>query len=177
MPASSHTPGWHCSVPRGNFPVQKSSLAGKGRMRWGTNFSSFSYHYMKDPLQFHTTQRLTKLRQIKTGWSKEECLGLPISATQQEQLWFTALCRIPTAFATEETKAQDSCHEPPADFTTVISPHRFPPSRMPPDWLPPCPQLDPPICTGNQLGLCSCMSARCQPRPLQLIHCRACIWG
>lgn len=125
MPASSHTPGWHCSVTRGNCPVQKSSLAEKGRMRWGINFPSFSYHCMKDPLQFHTTQRLTKLRQIKTGWSKEECLGLPISAMQQEQLWFTALCRIPTAFATEETKAQDSCHEPPADFTTVISPHRF----------------------------------------------------
>lgn len=40
QPASSHSPSWHRSMPRGTFSARKSPLARKGKVRPGTSFSS-----------------------------------------------------------------------------------------------------------------------------------------
>lgn len=40
QPTSSHSPSWHCSMPRGTFSARRSPLARKGKVRTGTSFSS-----------------------------------------------------------------------------------------------------------------------------------------
>jgi len=57
-----------------------------------TSYPSLSRNYTKDLLQFYHTQRQAKLRLLKMVKNKEEGLGLPVSATQEENLQFSVAC-------------------------------------------------------------------------------------
>ena len=72
------------------------------------------------------------------------------------------------AFATEETNGQQSCHRPPADFTSFYPTGICVVWHQPPKSHPALSSSLPPAEPGNHTGspgLCSCASARCQPRP------------
>ena len=134
MPASSHPPGQHCSAPLENSGVQRSSLAGKGRMRWATNFPSLSHHSMEDHFS-STLLRDWKSQDIGTGWNNREQLGFPISATQQGQLWFTVTSSVedPNRFHHWRNQHLGWLSWTPCRFHHCTSPHRFPHSQMPPN--------------------------------------------
>lgn len=120
LPASSHFPNQHCSVPRENSPACKKPQSEENEDEWASSFLSLWGHHMKNAFSFRPTQRPTKLRHTEAARNKEEKQGLPGSATQQEwpQFQWPAPQSTPEAFITKEPNGQHSCFRHPADFTS-----------------------------------------------------------
>lgn len=92
LPASSHSPTWHCSAPERNFPARKSASYQKKKSRVSHQLVQSLRALCEGPPFSFTPLRLAKLGYIELIRNKEEKQNQLLADMQWEHLWFTETC-------------------------------------------------------------------------------------
>lgn len=98
-----HSPSWHCPMLRRNSQTKRLFFAGK-KGSVSNQLSQPVRDCVKDPIQFHLTQRTAKLRYVEMGKNKEQGQGIPISVMSMSSQWL----------AWQRTLATNPCNHAPA---------------------------------------------------------------
>lgn len=133
-------------------------LTGEGRVEGTTSLPSLLGHHTKEPLQFYPTQRPATLRPMEVAKNKEEGQGLSVAATLQEQPWLPVTCCAEDPSSFHPCRNEQPAH--PRGPLQISFP--FLPQCQMPEPLP-APSQSPGSALAARLGLCSYVSARCQP--------------
>lgn len=114
LPASFHSPGRHCPVLRRNSQTERLSFA-REKSSVSNQLPQPFRDCMKDPIQFHPTQRMAKLRYVEMRKNKVQGQEIPVSVTSKSDnssqwlAWQKTLATNPCSHA-PACSDPESCH-------------------------------------------------------------------